>query len=58
MRNKDFVKSVVHCKECIHRGTDDCPMFLEYYDRYYEIFDSKDNTFDHMFCSEGENYDD
>lgn len=54
MKNRDFFKSIVHCKECIHRGTDDCPMFLEYYDSYYGIYDTKDNTFDFMFCSEGE----
>lgn len=58
MKNKDFVKSVVHCKECIHRGTDDCPMIVEYYDSYYGIWDITDNTFDNMFCSEGEKNDD
>ena len=58
MKNKDFFKLIVHCKEYIHRGTDDCPMVVEYYDSYYGIWDITDNTFDNMFCSEGEKNDD
>lgn len=54
MKNKDLVKSIVRCEKCIHRGTDDCPMVVEYYDSYYGIWDITDNTFDNMFCSEGE----
>ena len=56
MKNKDFVKSVVHYKECLHRGTDDCPMFfIKYWDKYWDEPIVIDRTKDEMFCSEGEN---
>ena len=50
MKNSDFIKLVIHCKDCIHRGTWRCPM--NYYNP--DIEDYYDMTEDEMFCSEGE----
>ena len=57
MKNSDFIKLVIHCKDCIHRGTDNCPMFIEYWDKYWDEFIVVDHTEDEMFCSEGEKND-
>ena len=57
MKNSDFIKLVIHCKDCIHRGTDNCPMFNEYWDKYWDEFIVVDHTEDEMFCSEGEKND-
>ena len=54
MKNSDFIKLVIHCKDCIHRGKDNCPMFVEYWDKYWDEFIVVDHTQDEMFCSEGE----
>lgn len=47
---------VVRCKECIHRGFDDCPMCHDEYSydeddgaNYWTV----DNTFDDGFCHKG-----
>lgn len=47
---------VVRCKECIHRGTDNCPMIQE--DYYYDEDDGsdyvmRDHTEDNGFCHKG-----
>lgn len=58
MRNRDFIKLVIHCKDCIHRYTEECPMYItivpsgRYADAYFI-----DKTEDNWFCSEGEKYD-
>lgn len=54
------VVEVVRCKDCKHRGTDDCPM---YHEEYIEWDDDgclerdiiiHDATEDNSFCSHGE----
>lgn len=53
MKNRDFIKLVIHCKDCIRRGTWECPMV-----QYHADIDAHyDMTEDEMFCSEGEKYD-
>ena len=54
MKNSDFIKRVIHCKDCIHRSTWHCPMnhYNPDIEDYYD-----DMTEDEMFCSEGENND-
>lgn len=50
MKNSDFIKLVVHCRNCIHRETWECPMF-QYHadiDGYYDMTD------DEGFCHLGE----
>jgi hypothetical protein len=47
---------VVRCRECIHRGTDNCPMIQE--DYYYDEDDGsdyvmRDYTEDNGFCHKG-----
>lgn len=44
-------EEVVRCKNCKHRQTDECPMFIEDYDADY-IF--HDYTRDDGYCSWGE----
>jgi hypothetical protein len=53
MKNSDFIKLVIHCRDCIHRGTWRCPMnhYNPDFDDYYDM------TEDEMFCSEGEKND-
>ena len=49
MRNADFIKLVIRCKDCIHRNTFCCPMF------FFDSFDvAYDKTEDEGFCWEGE----
>ena len=54
MKNSDFIRNVIRCKDCIHRSTDNCPMFIEYWDKYQDEFIVIDHTEDEMFCSGGE----
>ena len=48
---------VVRCRECIHRYTENCPMFFHasYWHEGYEEYvdDDTDHTEDDYFCSEG-----
>lgn len=50
MKNSDFIKLVVRCRNCIHRGTWECPMNQYDYslDEYYDMTD------DEGFCHLGE----
>ena len=57
MKNSDFIKLVIRCRDCIHRGTDNCPMTEDYYNVGFQEWELIDKT-DEMFCSEGEKYDD
>ena len=49
---------VVRCRECIHRYTEDCPMYFHssYWHEGYEEYvdDDTDHTEDDYFCQEGE----
>ena len=56
MKNRDFIRRVIHCAGCIHRHTKICPMYVEVVIDY-QTKDIKiiDNTYDDMYCSEGEN---
>ena len=49
---------VVRCWECIHRYTENCPMFFHalYWHEGYEEYvdDDTDHTEDDYFCQEGE----
>ena len=52
--------TVIRCRECIHRGTDNCPMIQE--DYYYDEDDGSDyvmhdHTEDNGFCHKGEKKD-
>ena len=58
MKNSDFIKLVIHCRDCIHRGTDNCPMIEDYYNVGFQEWELIDKTKDEMFCSEGEKNDD
>lgn len=55
MRNSDFIKRVIHCRDCIHRHTNNCPMYFEVQigPRYMDSVEY-DNTADDCFCSWGE----
>ena len=48
---------VVRCRECIHRYTENCPMFFHasYWHESYEEYvdDDTDHTEDDYFCPEG-----
>lgn len=48
---------VVRCQECIHRYTENCPMFFHasYWHEGYEEYvdDDTDHTEDDYFCPEG-----
>lgn len=48
---------VVRCRECIHRYTENCPMFFHasYWHEGYEEYvdDDTDHTEDDYFCPEG-----
>ena len=48
---------VVRCRECIHRYTENCPMFFHasYWHEGYEEYvdDDTDHTEDDCFCPEG-----
>ena len=48
---------VVRCRECIHRYTENCPMFFHasYWHEGYEesVDDDTDHTEDDYFCPEG-----
>ena len=57
MKNRDFIKLVIHCRDCIHRGTDNCPMVEDYYNIGFQEWELIDKTKDEMFCSEGEKND-
>lgn len=57
MKNSDFIKLVIRCEGCIHRGTDNCPMLEDYYDVGLQEWKQIDKTKDKMFCSEGEKND-
>ena len=50
MKNSDFIKLVVRCRNCIHRGTWECPMnqYNADLDEYYDMTD------DEGFCHLGE----
>ena len=50
MKNSDFIRLVVRCRNCIHRGTWKCPMnqYNADFDEYY------DQTDDEGFCHLGE----
>ena len=50
MKNRDFIKLVVRCRNCIHRGTWRCPMnqYNADFDEYYDLTD------DEGFCHLGE----
>lgn len=53
MKNNEFIKQVIHCRDCIHRETLKCPMYQYNYDfDFYE-----DVTEDSGFCQEGERND-
>ena len=58
MKNSDFIRKVIYCKDCIHRYSENCPMYIsiiiDYQTRETKTFDNSDNM---MFCSEGEKYD-
>lgn len=54
MKNSDFIKLVIRYRECIHRGTDNCPMVEDYYNVGFQDWELIDKTKDEMFCSEGE----
>ena len=54
MKNSDFIKLVIRCRECIHRGTDNCPMVEDYNNVGVQDWELIDKTKDEMFCSEGE----
>lgn len=51
---------IIRCKDCKHRGTDDCPMYfvewIEWDDDGYTEYDDvvTDNTTDDGFCNYGE----
>ena len=57
MKNSDFIRNVIRCKDCIHRGSDiECPMCHE--EEYYDEdlgWDSiyRDRTIDDGFAIEG-----
>ena len=48
---------VVRCRDCIHRYTENCPMFFHasYWHEGYEEYvdDDTDHTEDDYFCAEG-----
>ena len=50
MKNSDFIKLVVRCRNCIHRGDWDCPM-IQY---HADIDGHYDMTEDEGFCHLGE----
>lgn len=52
-RNSQLHQVIVYCKNCIHRGKDNYPMFIEYWDKHWDEFIVVDHTQDEMFCSEG-----
>ena len=54
MKNSDFIKLVIHCKDCIHRGPWCCPMnhYNPDFDDYYDNM-----TEDEGFCHLGEKND-
>ena len=62
MKNSDFIRNIIRCKDCIHRGSDiECPMC--YTEDYYDedlggdyIF--HDRTEDNGFCHLGERRED
>ena len=53
MKNSDFIRNVIHCKDCIHRGTWKCFMnqYNPDFDEYYDM------TEDEGFCHLGEKND-
>lgn len=58
---KSEVTPVVHCKDCKHRGTDDCPMYFEEDNTYTDDdghrewdWTEHDHTHDDGFCDRGE----
>ena len=53
MKNSDFIKLVVRCRNCIYRKTASCPMFEEYYSANGE-WEETDKTEDEGFCHLGE----
>ena len=53
MKNSDFIKLVVRCRNCIYRKTASCPMFEEYYTAVGE-WEETDKTEDEGFCHRGE----
>lgn len=54
IKNSDFIKKVVRCKDCIHRRTDNCPMLEDYYNVSYQEWEQVDETEDEGFCHLGE----
>lgn len=50
MKNSDFIRNVIRCKDCIHRKTWKCPMnqYNPDFDEYYDMTD------DEGFCHLGE----
>lgn len=54
MKNSDFIKLVVRCRNCIHRKTDNCPMFYDHYNVAYCEWEQEDKTDDEGFCHLGE----
>jgi hypothetical protein len=54
MKNSDFIKLVVRCRNCIHRGTDVCPMLEDYYNIGFQEWEQIDKTEDEGFCHLGE----
>ena len=51
MKNRDFIRLIVHCRNCIHRGTWECPMSNQYDPDLDEYCDMTD---DEGFCHLGE----
>ena len=54
MKNRDFIKLVVRCRNCIYRKTASCPMFEEYYNTVDGEWEETDKTEDEGFCHLGE----
>ena len=54
MKNSDFIKLAVRCRNCIHRGTDVCPMLEDYYNIGFQEWEQIDKTEDEGFCHLGE----
>jgi len=53
MKNSDFIRNVIRCKDCIYRGTWHCLMnhYNPDFDEYYDM------TEDEGFCHLGEKND-
>lgn len=54
MKNSDFIKLVVRCRNCIYRKTASCPMFEDYYNIEDNEWEGTDKTEDEGFCHLGE----